>query len=537
MPVISIRAFGGISPKVPPRYLADTQAQVALNGPTLAGSLKPISDLSSAVHTLTKSGVPASIYRFGQGVQSDDQYWFSWASSVDVARGMVAGDITERTYFTGAGAYLRVTNNAMALAGGNTYPMASYRAGVPVPENAPICTVSGTGASGAIPESRVYLTTWVNSFGEESAPSQPSNSVTVLSGQTVTLSSLPAIPSGEWNLTHRRIYRSFEGEYKLVAEIAAATVTYDDAVAGDDLGEAIPSSDWDAPPDNLAGLVGLPNGILAGFVGNDVYLCEPYRPFAWPEKYINTVDYPVVGLGRMDTTLAVLTTGVPYFIQGTHPENMAVVRSDLEQACVSKRSIVSIGGAVIYASPDGLVALSSAGSKLLTSALFTRDQWQAFYPASIHAYAQDGQYIAFFDTGTAQGGFTLDIASGAFVMHDIYATAGYSDLMNDTLYLAMSNREVKKWGGGAAKSLAWKSKKFSMPKPVQLSCAQLEAESYPVTLKVYADSILLHTQTVTSRDAFRLPPMNARDWEFQIEGDKEVFSVAAATSMQELHDV
>ena len=73
-----------------------------------------------------------------------------------------------------------------------------------------------------------------------------------------------------------------------------------------------------------------------------------------------------------------------------------------------------------------------------------------------------------------------------------------------------------------------------MPQVLGMSCAQVEAESYPVTLKVYADGSLIHTQTVTTRFPFRLPPVSARDWEFQVEGTSEVFSVALAQSMGEL---
>ena len=66
------------------------------------------------------------------------------------------------------------------------------------------------------------------------------------------------------------------------------------------------------------------------------------------------------------------------------------------------------------------------------------------------------------------------------------------------------------------------------------SCAQLEAEAYPMTVKFYADTVLVHTQTVTSRDPFRLPSKVGRDWEMQVEGSHEVFNLSIANSMTEL---
>jgi hypothetical protein len=216
-----------------------------------------------------------------------------------------------------------------------------------------------------------------------------------------------------------------------------------------------------------------------------------------------------------------------------------VVKSDLEQACASKRSIVSTNGAVIYASPDGLVMLAPGGSRILTEQLFTRAQWQSLKPESIHAYAQDLKYVAFYDTGTTQGGFIYDLTSGQFVLHDIYATAGYADLVNDKLFTAFSDRTIKAWQAGAAKSYVWRSKKFTLPKVTCFSTIQIEAEAYPVTLKIYADDSTtpLMTQVVTSRNPFRLPVRPARDWEFQVESDKEVFSIAMAQSAEELANV
>jgi len=389
-------------------------------------------------------------------------------------------------------------------------------------------------------ETRVYAYTYVNKesgFEFESAPSGPSGSVDVRDGQTVTLSGFSGVPEGDYVVTNKRIYRAVSGVYLFVKEIGIADANFTDDVKPDELGEELPTLTWSAPPQTLKGLINLPNGLMAGFSGRDIYFCDPYHPHAWPEQYIQTIDYPVVGLGRMDTTLAVLTKGTPYFIQGTHPLNMAVVKSDLEQACVSKNSIVSLMGGVMYAAPDGLMLLSPGGSRIVTQNLFDFKQWQAFFkPESIHAYQQDNQYIAFYDNGTQRGGFIFDVRSGQFILHDIYADAGYHDLLRDKLFLASndSGNKVKPWGYGSTKSYIWRSKKFSLPQVMGFSCAQLEAEAYPMTLKFYLDNTLYHTQTVQNRNPFRLPAKVGRDLEMQVEGSNEVFSLSIANSMTEL---
>jgi hypothetical protein len=407
------------------------------------------------------------------------------------------------------------------------------------PTKATYAEMSGTGtiAAPSLTESRVYVYTWVNEesgFEFESAPSPASAIVDVHDKQTVTLSGF-GTPIDEYTVTHKRIYRSVNGVYLFVVQLPYDTANYTDSKDPDELSEELPSATWTPPPSTLRGLINLPNGIMAGFVGRDVYLCDPYHPHAWPEQYIQTVDYPVVGLGRMDTTLAVLTTGSPYFLQGTSPDTMVLVKSDLEQSCSSKRSIVSANGVVMYASPDGLVLLTPSGSKIVTENYFTRAQWQSYFvPTSIHAYMHDLKYIGFYNNGTTSGGFIYDLTSGQFILHDIYATCGYTDLQRDQLFLGFSDRALKKWLVGAPKSYTWRSKKFTLPQVTGFSCAMLEAESYPMTLKFYMDGTLFHTQTVASRDAFRLPVEQGHDFELQIEGAYEVFSVAVAQSVEEL---
>lgn len=399
---------------------------------------------------------------------------------------------------------------------------------------------SGEGYSddGVYLETRVYVFTWVENvagFSFESAPSPASVTVDVNDGQSARLSGMPAAPQAGFTATHKRIYRSVSGTFLYVDEIPGTQTSYVDSKKAEELGEELPSATWSRPPMGLKGLLALNNGMMAAFVGKDVYLCEPFRPHAWPTDYVVTVEHNVVGLGTMDSTLAVLTEGSPVFIQGIHPSTMTVVKTDIEQACVSKRSIVSYGASVFYASPDGLIVLSPGGSRNVTEMIFDRAQWQAIGPNSIHAYQHDQQYVAFYDNGNTQGGFIYDMKTGTLVMHDDYATAGYNDLATDTLYVTYADRTVKKWArGSSVKTYAWVSKEFTNPQPTGYSVGQVEAEAYPVTLKIYGDGTLIQTKSVTSRDPFRIPAGKYRDWQLRVEGTAEVFSVAIATSPSEL---
>lgn len=536
---LTLRAFSGIAPRLDPRRLGDLNAQTAKNCDLRSGTLRALNG-TSAVWPLTKAGTIKTIYRFGQTVSDESLYWFHWPDEVDVARGQIAGDTDERTYFAGDSTFghPRVTKASIALTGGTTYPMASYRLGVPAPASAPtIGGVTGTG-SGSI-ETRAYVYTYVTGDGEEGPPSLPAIA-NAQEGQSVSLTGLATSPGAEYNITSKRIYRTVSTDasptdYQFVTQISAATTSYVDSLLAVDLGEVIPSLDWDPPPAGLRGLINLPNGMTAGFLGNDVYLCEPYRPFAWPLKYVQSVDTPIVGLGVFAETLVVLTRGFPHIMYGSDPNTFGGRRSELAESCVSKRSIVSMSGGVIYASPNGLVMIGPSGGQLLTDNIIDKEFWTSLNPSSIHACHYDGRYIGFYDNGT-QGGFQLDPGdpNQPFTMFDAYALAAYTDMVRDSLYLNISGT-VRKWdSGGSPYTYTWRSKVFETSGQQTFAWGQVIAGQYPVTAKVYADGVLIHSQVVSSADPFRLPPSLAKDWEVELTGTYDVTAVYLAQGIDEL---
>lgn len=529
-----VRQFKGVAPRMTPQLLQDNQGQVAINTKIWGGSLRPLK-LNTFVMQLPKTGGPIrSIYRFGKDAPADNQYWFHWLTDVDVVKGPVANDVQERTYWTGDG-LPKVADNAIALAGGTNYPMNARTLGMPAPVDAPVAIVGGAGSG--LAESRVYAATRVSDWGEESAPSPASNLVNVMPGQNVALTSLPGAPGAGFNATKVRIYRSVQGQsgtpYLFVAEItmAAALAGFTDTRTAIQLGEVIPSITYTMPPAGLKGLTTLTNGVLAGFDGYDIHFSEPYIPHAWPLQYSLTTDYKIVALAAYDSSLLVLTTGQPYVVSGSSPDAYMMVKSEVNQACVSKRSVATINGGVIYASPDGLFLIGGAGVQNLTAPIFTRDEWQALNPEQLQGFVIDNKYIGFTDAG----GFMLDPATMDFVMLDWTATAGFYDAQLDELFLITANRDLVKFDTGLARTMRWRSKQFYSARPLSLGAARVEAASYPVTLRVYGNGVLRHTQTVANANAFRLPAgFVCNTWEFEIEGTREVFSAGFAESMQEL---
>lgn len=414
-------------------------------------------------------------------------------------------------------------------------------------------STSGSTKDPGVKETRVYTYTFVEkieNFEFESAPAEPSEEIDLYYSQPTILSGF-ASPDSEYpSPTHIRIYRSVSGTYLFVDEIPIGS-SYTDEKSPDHLAEEIPSLLWSPPHPELRGITNLPNGIMAGFHGRDIYFCDPYHPHAWPDAYSQSVDYPVVGLGVSDTTLVVLTAGNPYFIQGSHPDSMVVVRADLSQSCVSKESIVSVGGSVLYASPDGLISTNPSESKNVLAEYLSRDDWQSWSPSTLTACVHDNKYYGF----TSTHGFVYFLESGQLAMLDFSyhpgmadggyyrPTALYSDLESDTLFVA-NGRNLKKLGDSVDKlPIHWKSKKITVPAKTTFAAIQIEAENYdadfPILAKIYADGELIHTKVVIDKRPFRLPATQRRLWEIEITalGDADIFNIAFGQSMSELASV
>jgi hypothetical protein len=244
-----------------------------------------------------------------------------------------------------------------------------------------------------------------------------------------------------------------------------------------------------------------------------------------------------MGLGAFGSTLVIPTTGHLYAGSATDPSSFIPQKLADGQACVAKRGIVGLPGMVMYPSASGLNVVSANGWGLATDGLMTRQQWQALNPASLSGYRLGARYVGFYDNGAQQQGFIFDPndTRSGFIYIDSYATAGYNDPKRDALYLQVGN-DIKRWeGADALKAYTWRSKVFSVPQPINPACAQVVAQSYPVTFKLYADGNLKITKSVQNAEIFKLPAgFKARDFEVQLEGTASVRGVAVGESVEEL---
>lgn len=556
--------FSGIAPGVSPRLLSEQFAQTAENVDFEAGRLTPVTSDSDTFTLTNTSRRSIFFYR--------DTNWLQWNDDgVSVVEGPIPADTLDRLYWTGED-YPRM-GTASTIVAGSSYPASSFRLGVPAPSAAPTITKAGTADDTQTPDDVAYVYTFVTAFGEEGPPSPASNVLERTDTETVTIP-MPSTehPSGNYNFgtgAKKRIYRSNTGStnttFQFVAEVSFATTTYDDSSESFALGEVLPSGTWIGPPDDdtslypdgpLVGLIAVANGVFTGFTGKRLCLSEPFLPHAWPIDYRITLEEDIVAIGSVTNGIVALTDGAPYFVTGVDPSAMTAIKLDIAQACVNDRSVVDMGEYLLYAGPDGLVAVSGGEGEVVTNGLISAKQWnEDFNPTTYRAFRYENTYVAFWNGG----GFVYDPRAGEAALSNLSYTGevrgGYMHPKDGELYIIVGNKIKKYRGGTANKTLKWKSKQYVTPKPVSMGWVSVHAQAYPVTVRVWADGTQIavyslsysnnvYTQSVTvpsgassgtlREPIMRLPAVVGQVWEVEVEGAVEIDEVCLAQSMDEI---
>lgn len=333
----------------------------------------------------------------------------------------------------------------------------------------------------------LYAYTWVTKFDEESEPSDLSAELLWDQGLTVTLTGFSSPPTTR-GVDRMRIYRSQTSslgvtELFFIAERPATTAPFVDESL--DINEPIPSTNFNPPPDGLSGIISLPNGMMAAFDGKRLYFCEPFIPHAWPESYVLTTDFPIVGLGSFGGSMAILTTGLPYVVSGNAPENMVMEKIETNYPCINARGIVDLGYAIAYPSHGGLVAVSSAGAKIVSDSLFTRDQWLELAPQSFVAGQFSGRYLAsysYFDIDNIKrrGIIIMDL-SGAqpFLIRSAdYADAMFYEVESGSLYFVAGHRRIYLWDAQSQpySEQTWMSKRYMLSTDTNFGAILIEGD-------------------------------------------------------------
>lgn len=569
--------FSGEIPRLIARLLPDTGSQFAENVRLDDGGLTPIRKPRLEHQFETPDNIQ-TVYKFGND-------WLAWDSVVNAVPGPVA---TDRLYYTGDGVpKMRI--------GSTVYDLA-----VPAPTAALTGVVTGSGAGDVI--TRLYVYTFVTDFGEESEPCPISADINWQAGQTVTLSGFEAAPAGR-AISKQRIYRSQTSNQAgtdlfFLEERATTTSNFVDTYAPDKFGEVLPSRDFNPPPDDLQGLISMPNGMLAAFSGKQLCFSEPFIPHAWPEKYRLTATYDIVGLGSYGTTVVAGTRGYPFVASGNAPESMIEEKIEVNLPCVNGRGMVDLGYSVAYPSNDGLVVVSSGGASIVTDKLYTRPDWQKLSPATLIGGQFAGRYFASYEyveiDGSISSGIEIIDLTGdqPFVLRGgEKADAFHYNIESGALFVLYGNN-VFEWDaiGQVNEIMTWRSKRFVLPAPVSFGAILVEGgtlmtpeqkqaeqdaidaviaanaakiaagmgseingaaidlfafngdsleplpQSKFISVSVYADDQLIRVVTELNKVCRINGNRRAKTWEIQVNGTAEVEQITIATTVRELNE-
>lgn len=406
-------------------------------------------------------------------------------------------------------------------------------------------------------ETRAYLYTYVNTYNEEGPPSP-----------VATITGNPAIPVSVYvsrdplqfdyaPIKEIRIYRTPTGseiaDYFYVGAIpvlgnSQTGYTFNDNVKASGLNEPLASDEYYPPDPLLVGLMSLPNGILCAWKGNELHFSDAYKPWSWPPSYRKTFTHAIVGGIVSGAGALITTTAQPFLISGVSPDSMTETKIKASQAGVSKWAMADLGGVLLYASNDGIVAVEGNQAVLTYSEqYFTRDVWRNLYSggfSTMRFMVWDGRLVVYSSTAA----FTpfmirLDEAKGAMTeLPALIANCDFVSPLSDQSYFITGN-QLYQFAGGTDLQAIWMGPEMEFRVPSNFGMAQALVEG-AWSIEFWAlekvggvDQIRLKfTKAVTTGITdFRLPSGFLSDrWQVKITGTGRFRELRVGNTANEL---
>lgn len=590
MVAIKLPVFSGMVPSIDDHLLAETNAAYSNNAWLYSGALNG-TPAKTALQSLVNPNTTVAFRATGPNDDPLDLFSGKWIEfeniNTDFIKAPVSADQFNRYYWTSTSQPPTYNTYARIAAGQPPFLLG-------IPQAGPV-SVAASGGSSSTLVSRAYLTTLVSAYGEEGPASDPF----LINGKAddtfaVTVAGVLASDMGvNRNINRIRLYRTITSAagtatYYLLAELpaSASPQNFNDTVSDATLSSApiLESTAWTAPP-ALEGFVVMPNGIVAGYMGKELYFSEAYRPHAWPVAYSLTLEHEIVGLAVVNQTLVVCTNGNPVAASGVNPASITTSKLAPFEPCLSKGSIVSSEEGVFYASPNGLILVNAGMAANITKQYISRDLWaKVANQGRINACRLGSSYYAF-ETGASaafqQSAFqqnAVQLANEAgtlvgFMIDPSNSNVGFTFLSDTVPVVSVANdigtgdvilvKDGKIWAarlepGYQTEPYKWTSKIFQTPEVKNFSAFKVffyEDENYmpsgpanfdkgqqfnpanqQAIVRVYGDGKLVLTHELRkSGELHRLPSgYKAAFWQVEFEARVKIKSFQMATSVKEL---
>jgi len=464
----------------------------------------------------------------------------------------------------------------------------------------PTLEVWGDCTASSVQEARAYVYTYVSAYDEEGPPS-PATIVTGWSNGTWTVDLFQPPPDQlgvKRDLVSINIYRTVTATggsttYFFVANVPITQASYTDIIPDSTVVDNLQlvSQLYTPPPEDLQGLITMPNGMIVGWRANELWFCQPYLPHAWPSSYVLTCEYPIVGLGVSGNTVVAATAGAPYMAQGISPATMTANAVNHPAPCVSRGSVLGNSQGVYYASPNGLMLVDQTGNVTNTTEIWiTREKWQQLTPQkNLRSVFFVSTYFALGctrngDNSVAQEGFTVELNTADANSFTIWPQAGghrlgFSQLTSPNA-LDVLNVRIDPWSGVCLVTYAgniyqydftqanpvmqaydWTSKLYQMKSKKNLAAFRawftvpvntpaqnalpntappsdpswntLQEGQYAI-IKVYAGGVLVTCRELRyPQQLFRIESgFKAETWQFEILGRVPISNIQVGTSVK-----
>lgn len=139
---------------------------------------------------------------------------------------------------------------------------------------------------------------------------------------------------------------------------------------------------------------------------------------------------------------------------------------------------------MIYASPDGLMLMTSNEQTLVTEQTITREQWTALGPEMLMGTVHDGRYVGFF-RGTNRG-LLFHVGRADITRVELpegwNVTCLYHHSEDDCVYLGAETPDgagIWEFEAGEVMPYRWRSKEFFTSALVGMSAARVSGEQRP----------------------------------------------------------
>lgn len=543
--------FGGIIPRAPAHKLPNKGATVAHNVKLRNGFIEPWREpcLFSKFTPLRDLAVFHSFHLHGCCVHR-------WPEIVQAAE--ISPD-WNRYYISGRESYLEAVETGCEC--DDTY----FRLGVPAPTKAPM--VTATESCGRDVDARAYVYTYVNKWGEESAPSPASAIVRVADGSTVSVANIQ-FPDDGYGIVAANVYRATSGfreakgkeqekvtEYLYVGTVTFPSTSLTDNVLMKNLGQPLETDHVRMPPEGLTNIVSIDNVVrLAATRKNRVYLSENFQTFNWPVKYELTLDSTIIHMVQNNGKLFVSTDTKPYVIDVTNCDDTKctpVIDLDFplpDISCDYQGSAIATPFGMFYSSPLGVVLISAdAKWTLVTKKWFSREDWAKVAPET----ARFGFYEGFLFIVTDKVSFVLDIDGEPYgdIKGTELVTISDKPVAMETsttgqLMLLSKNGDVYAWNASEKyRPFVWESADLSLSRGDTVlgdlwspSSVKIRTQDVKFTLVSPTSGDVFERKVIWERP-FRLPRVGRHThWRIRLEGSSPVEFVTLGTAEFTVND-